>query len=63
MKRYLLFIIEEYYPSGGWNDLEAGFDTLEEVKQAVEQLEPCHHQWYDIVDTEKGETGEIITGL
>lgn len=33
MKRFLVFTYEDYYPSGGWSDFEAAFDTIEEVKE------------------------------
>ena len=32
MVQYALFVCERYYPSGGMDDLEETFDTLEEAK-------------------------------
>lgn len=32
MKRYLLFKIERYYPSGGMDDLVEDFDSIEVAK-------------------------------
>jgi hypothetical protein len=29
---YLLFVIDQYYPNGGWNDFADMFDTLDEAK-------------------------------
>jgi hypothetical protein len=31
MKRYLLFCFNDYYPSGGFNDFENSFDTIDEA--------------------------------
>jgi hypothetical protein len=31
MKRYAIFSIDHYYPSGGMNDFHKSFDTLEEA--------------------------------
>ena len=31
LKRYMLFRFSTYYPSGGWNDFVASFDTLDEA--------------------------------
>ncbi|NET97629.1 hypothetical protein [Okeania sp. SIO1H2] len=32
MERYLLFMDNEYYPLGGWDDFQGGFATIEEAK-------------------------------
>lgn len=37
MKKYILFCIESYYPSGGLDDIEGSFDTLED---AIADLSP-----------------------
>jgi hypothetical protein len=50
MKRYLLFCYSQYYPSGGWNDFEGSFDTIEDAQNAA------HGDWWHIVDTEDGRT-------
>lgn len=33
MKRYAVFGYEQYYPSGGWNDLVGRYDTVEEARE------------------------------
>lgn len=33
MKRYWLFVYATYYPSGGMNDFEESFDTINECKE------------------------------
>lgn len=52
MNRFLLFAGDTYYPSGGWNDLEGNFETLERAEAAAEELDP---DWWHIVDLETGE--------
>jgi hypothetical protein len=39
-KRYIIFEIESYYPSGGLNDVIAEFETMEEVVQYFQELPP-----------------------
>lgn len=38
MKRYLLFICSEYYPSGGFNDFYCDGDNLENLKSEAELI-------------------------
>lgn len=33
VKRYLVFATMDYYPSGGWGDFVAAFDTIEDARQ------------------------------
>lgn len=54
MKKYLMFAMNQYYPSGGWNDLVGSFDTLEEVQAQWEEYH--NNKVYDfahVVDTHK----------
>src|SRR5580704_12587199 len=36
MKHYLVFIFENYYPSGGWGDFVDSFDTIERAYSEFE---------------------------
>jgi len=49
---YMLFSFNTYYPSGGWNDYRARFNTIEEARR--EGCERLKHgdDWFQIVDTE-----------
>jgi hypothetical protein len=40
--RYALFVMERYYPRGGWRDMQGLFDDLEEAKAAKEKIEKEH---------------------
>ncbi len=40
MKRYALFCCEQYYPSGGWKDLQDSFDDVEEAASKGGEWEP-----------------------
>jgi hypothetical protein len=51
MKRFALFTGSTYYPSGGWEDFKASFDTL------VDALAAPREDWYHVVDLT---TGEIV---
>lgn len=52
MKRYLVFGYDQYYPSGGWNDFKADFDTQEDAEEFAKDLVQTRHwDYYDVVDT------------
>ena len=53
MKRYILFRFSNFYPSGGMNDVEGHYDTMEE---ALDYVNECKEDddWgenYHILDT------------
>lgn len=52
MKRYLVFRGDDYYPSGGFKDFKASYDTLEE---AVESAKSSSGDWAHVVDVQHGE--------
>ena len=49
LERYLLFAGDTYYPSGGWSDFQASFDTMLEAQEAGPL---CGGDWWHVVDTE-----------
>lgn len=55
LKRYLLFCMYNYYPTGGWNDFSDSFDTLE---LAVEAGKCSYGDWWHVVDIEVGDIVE-----
>jgi hypothetical protein len=56
LRRYLLFMGHNYYPSGGWNDFEASFDTLKDaMTKARDEEESYCGGWWQIVDLRSGE--------
>jgi hypothetical protein len=53
VKRYLLFAGETYYPSGGWDDFIASFDTVAEARDAgIQHTE--RFGWFHIIDATTG---------
>jgi len=52
MKRYLLFMAETYYPSGGWEDFIGEFDTIDEAAAVIIGCDSIFHGFAQIVDTE-----------
>ena len=34
-KKYIVFIIEQYYPSGGLSDISGSYDTIEEAREHI----------------------------
>ncbi len=48
MKRYLLFCMESYYPSGGWDDFCGDFDSIEEAKERMRAQQ--HTDYWHVVD-------------
>lgn len=52
MKRFILFIWDNYYPLGGMNDFKGCFDNLEsavELADSCIEFKDCEH--YQIYDT------------
>lgn len=57
MKRFLLFIGPEYYPSGGFSDFNSEHETQESAvalgqKKVVE--ESAYYGWWHVVDLSNG---------
>ena len=48
-KRFLVFKIEEYYPSGGMLDLQQSFDSLLEAMESIPSPAVEYYQIYDRV--------------
>ena len=55
MKKFLLFMGDVYYPSGGWEDFKGAFATIEDARAQIK--EQWSFEWWHIVDFE---TKEII---
>ena len=36
IKRYILFVYNNYYPGGGWNDYKDGFNEISEAKKVIQ---------------------------
>lgn len=53
MKRYLLFMFDQYYPTGGWNDFRGSFDSIEAATAAVAEAQYC--DFWQVVDSQTGE--------
>jgi hypothetical protein len=52
MKKYLLFVMDSYYPSGGWGDFVDSFEDKDEAVGYANRQE-CG-DWYHVVDIEQG---------
>lgn len=52
MKRYWLFVGEQYYPNGGILDLHSSYDTAEEAEAAgkAEIDTGFNDKWFQVVD-------------
>jgi len=64
MKRYAVFGMDNYYPGGGWSDLDRTFDDPSEAMAAAElACKERRYEWYQIVDLHLGKdiTREIPT--
>jgi hypothetical protein len=55
-KRFMVFEIEQYYPSGGVSDCIESYDTLEEAKQRLdkEKLDNRLRSMYEVFDRIEG---------
>lgn len=54
MKRFLVFTGCHYYPSGGWDDYDKNFDTIEEAMDYLTNTIPDSFDWWQIVDLQTG---------
>ncbi len=54
-KRFLVFAWDCYYPSGGFNDLQTSFDSLEVVKQYFTIRPTFLFDFYTVFDQEAKE--------
>jgi len=58
MKRYLVFSMYAYYPSGGWDDFCDSFDTLDEARAHAEGMIKKRssggggYDWSHVIDSE-----------
>lgn len=59
MNRFLLFVGDCYYPSGGWSDFVGSFPSLDAARSAAVEPEcDCvSGWWFNIADLE---TGKIV---
>jgi hypothetical protein len=56
IKRFMLFMGDDYYPAGGGDDFTASFDTKEEAIQHAKQLGyPRKYDWAHVIDLTTGE--------
>lgn len=54
MKRYILFRFSNFYPSGGMNDVEGHYDTMEDALDYVNWCKSSDADWgehYQVLDT------------
>jgi hypothetical protein len=60
-----LFAGRQYYPSGGWDDFEGSYDSVDEAKTTLIATRPgdgrkySRIDWWHVVDSE---TGERVAG-
>jgi hypothetical protein len=52
MNRFLVFSGDNYYPRGGWHDVDAGFDDEAEAIGYAKGLCKESLHWAHVVDTE-----------
>lgn len=56
MKRFHLFVGDNYYPDGGAKDLQGSFDTIGEAVEHVANMRNGA-DWWHVLDSS---TGEIV---
>ncbi|KKN40807.1 hypothetical protein LCGC14_0729490 [marine sediment metagenome] len=61
LKPYLVFIGENYYPPGGWQDFKDSFDTREEARHFIEKVVQDGYDWGQIIFT--GDSIEELLGM
>ncbi len=52
LKRFLLFVGDQYYPGGGWDDFRDSFDSLPDALIACADIMTQEaRDWWHIVDS------------
>ena len=51
MKRFLVFVWDQFYPEGGMNDFQASFNELETAKKFTDNI--LKYDWYQVYDLER----------
>jgi hypothetical protein len=51
MKRYLVFIGDDYYPRGGFNDFAGDYDVEADAIEKAKTIEDDKYQWAHVYDT------------
>lgn len=51
MKRYVVFIGEDYYPRGGFNDFVMDTDDKNEAIKKAKEVEVDRFRWAQVYDT------------
>lgn len=65
MKRFLLFVGDQYYPTGGGADLFGDFDSAEDARAALDQF-PLDHDyadWANLLDTQRNVDDALVERL
>lgn len=56
MERFLVFAGYRYYPRGGYDDYQDGFETLDEAKEYCGRLLRDHgRDWAHVLDIQTGD--------
>lgn len=61
--RFLLFAGDNYYPSGGSNDLHGIYETEKEARNVMEDLMESQYppDWYEIFDVQENVQIEVTS--
>ena len=57
-KKYIVFEIEQYYPSVGLNDIVISFDTIEEVKGYLKDKN-YDYSYHSVIDRDTWEEADV----
>lgn len=52
-EKFMLFVGDDHYPEGGWNDWVGNFDKLEAAQKMAASLS-ADFDWWHIVDANGG---------
>lgn len=67
MKRFLVFVGDDYYPQGGWRDFRGDYDSQAQAMDAIGQLAALRMRgqwwgWWQVVDTHSDEPRVCAAG-
>lgn len=63
MKNFMLFAGDDYYPSGGMNDLVGEFESLDEIPQKLNESNFGLYDWAHIYDVKEDRVHKLSKDL
>ena len=58
-RRYWVFVMTQYYPSGGLSDIKATFESKKEAIHYAKEHDKTKYDWVEILDVNHRKTIDV----